>query len=319
MHPSAADCPPAPPPAPAAVSVVIPAFNYAHFLPTAMASVLGQTWPHLELILVDDGSTDQTPAVAAAQTDPRFRYVRQENAGLSAARNTGIGAARYPFVAFLDADDLWHPHFLERVMGAFAEREERFAMVASQTVRMDPEGRVTQHRHGNPEPDRELTIRDFLIRNRPLSSSVVIRKAAFEKCGLFDTSLRSSEDRDMWIRLTRHYRAWFIGQPLGQVRRHPANMSKNAVRMKRNSFSVLKKALQNGVVSRTEAGLWLRAFSVHYFQSAWTHFDEGKRGHALGYLTLSGLLWPLYLRPGRFSERPLFRLRALAHFLLRRP
>ena len=94
------------------VSVVIPAYNYAHFLPEAIASVLAQTGADLELIVVDDGSPDNTPEVCARCADPRVRLVRQPNAGLSAARNTGIREARFPYVAFLDADDRWEPGFL---------------------------------------------------------------------------------------------------------------------------------------------------------------------------------------------------------------
>src|SRR5690349_21494110 len=94
------------------VSVIIPTYNYAHYLPCAIDSVLAQTQPAAEVIVVDDGSTDATREVCARYTDPRVRYVHQSNAGLSAARNTGLREARSPLVAFLDADDRWEPAFL---------------------------------------------------------------------------------------------------------------------------------------------------------------------------------------------------------------
>ncbi len=301
------------------VSVVIPAHNYAHYLLGAIASGLAQTHRELEVIVIDDGSTDDTRAIVAQQPDPRVRYIWQENAGLSAARNTGIHEARFPFVAFLDADDLWLPSLLADVMRQFAQLSDSFALVATNSFRMDSAGAHVESRYSAPEPDRELTARDFVLRNRPLSSSIVIRRDVFAKCGDFDTSLRSSEDRDMWIRAAKRYRVWFIGQPLALIRRHSGNMSKNAARMMHNSRAVLRKAWSSAAVSHADIPFWLRAWSVHYFQIAWTHFDEGLRLRPLAYLTTSVLLYPIFLRPGRITERPLFRLRTLARFLLTAP
>jgi glycosyltransferase involved in cell wall biosynthesis len=301
------------------VSAVIPAFNYAHFLPAAIASVLAQNYSPLELIVVDDGSTDDTAAVVAAIADPRLRCIRQENAGLSASRNTGIRESRFPYVAFLDADDTWDPAFLAVVMKQFAELPEDFCAIATGTSRMDA--------HGNPRsvPDYtalatgELTVRDFCMRNRPFSSSVVVKRHTFAKCGGFDAALRSSEDRDMWIRLTAHgHRFYYIDRPLAFIRRHPENMSKNAPRMKRNSQLVLARAWRAAVVPRLDVAFWLRAFSIHFFLVAWTHFDDGLHARALLYWLVSVALWPVFLNPRRVFEPPLFRLRALAHFLLPR-
>src|SRR5687767_12550655 len=129
-----------PPPSFPGVSVIIPAFNYAHYLPKAVASVLGQTFPALELIIVDDGSTDTTAEVCARCSDSRVRYFWQANAGLSAARNTGIREARFPFVAFLDADDRWEPGFLAAIARQFALLDSRFAAVATASTRMDASG-----------------------------------------------------------------------------------------------------------------------------------------------------------------------------------
>ena len=304
---------------PRAVSVVIPAFNYAHYLPQAIASVLAQTHGTLELLLVDDGSTDGTRAVVAAITDPRLRYLAQENAGLSAARNTGIREARHPFIAFLDADDLWKPDFLATVLRQFAALPEEFTAVATGTIRMDASGQPSTVPGYNSSHTRELTVRDFCLRNQPLSSSIVLKRHVFAECGGFDTTLRSSEDREMWIRLTaRGHRFYLLGEPRACIRRHPKNMSKNAARMKQNSQRVLTRAWRHGVVSRRALPFWLRAFALHYALVAWTHFDDGLRARALLYLFTSVVLWPFFLRPRRSCERPLFRLRALAHFLLPR-
>jgi len=298
------------------VSVVIPAYNYAHFLPEAIASVLGQTWAALELIIVDDGSTDDTAAVCARFSDSRVRSVHQANAGLSAARNTGIREAHFPYVAFLDADDRWEPGFLDAVMHEFKRLGPEFSAVGTACARMNSSGELLPPPRQNFLHTGELTATAFCLRNRPLSSSVVVRRNVFEECGNFDPTLRSSEDRDMWIRLTgRGHRFFYLGEPLAVIRRHPQNMSKNAPRMKRNSGLVLRRAWQAGAVPRWRFTFWLRAAAIHYFLVAWTHFDDGFLGRAWLYLLISMALWPCFLRADLVAEPPLFRLRAAAHFL----
>jgi glycosyltransferase involved in cell wall biosynthesis len=302
------------------VSVIIPAFNYAHFLPEAIGSVLAQTWLEFELIVVDDGSTDDTAGVCARVTDPRFRSVHQSNQGLSAARNTGIREARFPYVAFLDADDRWKPDFLATVFREFRRLSPEFAVVGAGCTRMDAGGEPLPPPRRNYLHTAELTAASFCLRNRPLSSSIVIRRAVFDECGDFDTALRSSEDRDMWIRLTTcGSRFFYLGEPLAFIRRHPQNMSKNAPRMKRNSGLVLRRAWAAGAVPRWNLFFWLRAASIHYFLVAWTHFDDGMRGVAWRYLLTSVLLWPLFLRSHLVAEPPLFRLRAFLYFLRAHP
>ncbi|MDR3406696.1 MAG: glycosyltransferase family A protein [Chthoniobacter sp.] len=302
------------------VSVVIPAYNYAHFLPEAIASVLAQTWADFELIIIDDGSTDTTPDVCARYTDPRVRTVRQPNAGLSAARNTGLREARFPFVAFLDADDRWEPCFLASVLREFHRLGPSFVAVGTGCSRMNASGEPLPPPRQNFLQTGELTTASFCLRNRPLSSSIVIRRDVFDECGHFDTALRSSEDRDMWIRIAaRGHRFYYLGEPLVAIRRHPQNMSKNAPRMKRNSGLVLRRAWRSGAVARWRVLFWLRAASIHYFLVAWTHFDDGLRARAWLYLLASILLWPVFLRAHLVAEPPLFRLRALAYFLRTHP
>jgi glycosyltransferase involved in cell wall biosynthesis len=301
----------------AAVSVIIPAFNYAHYLPSAIESVLAQTHTDLELLIIDDGSTDSTADLCASCVDPRLRYIWQKNAGLSAARNTGIREARFSYLAFLDADDRWQPDFLRTVLDRFAQLGSDFSAVGTASIRVTPDGKPISAKGRDLQREGELTAADFCLRNRPFSSSIVLKRSAFENCGSFDTSLRSSEDRDMWIRLCASgHRFYFLHQPLACIRRHPGNMSKNAPRMKRNSGRVLLKAWRTGAVPRWRLDLWLRAASVHYFLVAWTHRDDGLRTHALLYLLTSVAFWPFFLRPRLVFEPPFFRLRALAHFLL---
>ena len=297
------------------VSVVIPAYNYARYLGDAVGSALAQSWSPLEVIVVDDGSKDETPALLARIHDSRLRVIRQENAGLSAARNTGVREARYELIAFLDADDRWAADFLSTIAGEFGKLPDDFAIVASGWQRMTHDGQLVEQPRRIVPPASVLTAREFILRNRVFPSAVVARKSAFARCGDFDTTLRSSEDRDMWIRITTHFRAAYIDKPLVHIRRHGENMSKHAVRMRENTSRTLGKAWQCSAVSRLNLLFWARTRSVFEYSSAWTHFSAGRRGAAFFYLACSFLMCPFFLRPSLFAERPLFRLRALRHFL----
>jgi glycosyltransferase involved in cell wall biosynthesis len=296
------------------VSVVIPAYNYAHFLPQAIDSALAQTYAKVEVIVVDDGSTDATPEVAARYGD-RIRYIRKTNAGLPAARNTGIQHASHPFIGFLDADDLWKPEFLDRAMKLFAQLPRDYGLVASHALYIDEQGRelvlkaLTWAVHG------PLDHRDVLIKTRFSPSAVVARKSALEAAGMFDETLRSSEDRDMWIRIGAKYPLYLHTDRLALIRRHRNSMSRNAGRMKANIQRVLDKSREAGLVSAGETLFWLRARSFMYFQTAWMYYEQGNRWEALRDLAFSCLCWPFFSQPNRVNEPLLFRLRSCWHFL----
>ena len=146
-------------------------------------------------------------------------------------------------------------------------------------------------------------------------SAVVARRSALIECGGFDVTLRSSEDRDMWIRMTTNHRAAYIQDTLAHIRRHGENMSKHATRMRENTLRTIGKAWRAGVVSRLHLPFWFTVRAFFEYQSAWTHFSAGRRFAALRLLAFSFLLCPIFLRPGRAGEKHLFRLRALRHFL----
>ena len=298
------------------VSAVIPAYNYARYLPDAIGSVLAQTHRELECILVDDGSTDDTRAVVEAVRDERIRYVHKVNGGLSSARNAGIRAARHRFVGFLDADDRWLPDFLARALEAFDRGDGKLGAVASASYRIDEHGaRVGSARFTFGE-SCDLEFRDFCLRNRPLSSSILIRREALEETGEFDAGLRSSEDRDYWLRMTaRGWKLRFLDEPLAEIRRHSVNMSKAAARMQANRKQALSRARSAGVIA-PNAPFWLKVFSLHLVQSARAHHTEGATARALTLLAGSCLLWPWFFSTSKLSEPRLFRARAFARMLI---
>ena len=300
------------------VTVIIPAYNYARYLPQAIGSVLRQTCPDFELVIVDDGSTDNTAEVVKPflKADPRVRYTYQKNAGLSAARNTGIRNARTPFLAFLDADDEWEPAFLERCLAKMAVLPETFGLIACLSQYIDQKGCHLQTARRDKRAEREILQKDLILKTRFGADSVLVRREAFDQCGLFDETLRSSEDRDMWIRIAGRFRIHYLPESLVRVRKHEENMSRNGDRMRENMRKALQKAREEQGVWR-EPFFWLRVAAYFRAQNAWMLYPEGRRWEAVRDMVVSLLLWPFFLRPSRLNEPVLFRVRSLARFVLR--
>lgn len=295
---------------------MIPAYNYANYLPEAVDSVLAQTHRDFELLVVDDGSTDNTRDVVTGFIDPRVRYVWQVNQGLSAARNTGIREARFDFVAFLDADDLWSPEHLTDAIAEFARRGPEFALVACSSTRIDQAGVELPTRYPAWRGAREIDVSEIVTRTRFMPSSAIVRRAAFAACGDFDTTLRSSEDREMWIRIGAKFRIACLSQPGVRVRKHASNMSKHADRMRQSMQTVIERAWTGRIVARERVAFWRQVWTMFHFQVAWMLHDEGRHREAVITVLKSLLSWPLPLRASELSEPPFFRIRALRTFLV---
>jgi glycosyltransferase involved in cell wall biosynthesis len=193
------------------VSVVIPVYNAERFLHESLDCVLAQDHPRIEIIAVDDGSTDASPEVLARYGDA-VRVVRQDNAGPSAARNTGIRHARGDYVAFLDADDLWHPAKVSTQV-AHLEANPEVGLVFCNWLVMDDEEPAPLARlvATTPSPCPEARVADMsgwlyhklLLDCYVHTSTAMIRRALVEQVGPFDRSLPRGEDHDYWLRLSR--------------------------------------------------------------------------------------------------------------------
>jgi glycosyltransferase involved in cell wall biosynthesis len=298
------------------VSVVIPAYNYGRYLREAIDSVLAQEFRNFELIVVDDGSTDNTAEIVASYTDPRVRYIHQTNAGLSAARNTGIRQARAPLIGLLDADDLWKPEMLAQVTQRFQTAEPEVGLIACASERVDSVGQPLGGKTMTHGKERRFTAADIVLQSRFMPSTVVARREAYAACGEFDTTLRSSEDRDMWIRIGSRFRMIHLGTPLVQIRKHPTNMSKHADRMRLNMRKAIGKAYRDRVMPPWHLPFWLRVYSIFYFQNAWMRFDEGRFAGAVWDGACALALWPWFPDHRELNEPSFFRIRGLARFVL---
>lgn len=187
------------------ISVVIPTYNRKDMVKRAISSVLGQSYGVLEVIVIDDGSTDGTEdALEAFTRDARFRYRRQENRGQSAARNAGIAMAVGDVIAFLDSDNFWHEEKLERQL-AFWDHNSFFDILYSDVVPVDLSGRplvpelpVTLRPSGN-------ILKTLITCNCVTNNTVLVPKRCFREMGGFDEELRVAEDFELWLRFATRY------------------------------------------------------------------------------------------------------------------
>lgn len=226
------------------VSIIIPTYNHAQFLVEAASSVMAQTYCDWEAIIIDDGSTDNTVEVADSFHDPRICYIYQKNRGLSTARNTGLRRATGEFVALLDADDVWEPTFLERMVSTLSTHATAGAGYCGFRY-VDVEGSLLKQAICKVVSPDEFRNELMLNGNWLCPCSVVVRRSAYDAVGPFDESLRACEDFDMWLRMSQDH--LFVGVPeiLVRYRRSGNNMSDDPDRMSQARRSVLGRYLGN--------------------------------------------------------------------------
>jgi glycosyltransferase involved in cell wall biosynthesis len=242
------------------VCVVIPAYNSAPFIAAALDSVLAQSHPVSEVIVVDDGSTDATPQIVAAY--PQVKWVSQDHQGPSAARNTGIRQALCESVAFLDSDDIWQPDKIAKQLAALAAHPSAafsFSTLAGFYTRDNVEVAVEPYMpnelrvwlKGKTTHDGRAfgNIYQLLLRTNCVhTSSVIARRNALSDVGMFDETMHLGEDHDLWLRLSRRWPAVFITDPVSKYRIHSASVSgewaKREELFNRSSIEILTKHLR---------------------------------------------------------------------------
>lgn len=231
------------------ISVIIPSYNRWYCLPRALDSVLAQTQPACEVIVVDDGSTDNT-AELLAQHYPDIQVFPQTNAGVSAARNTGIGAAKGQWIALLDSDDVWHPTKLERQISALTEAP-MYRLCHCDELWIRNGVRV------NPKNKHRKTGGWIFEHCLPLCaispSAALIRKDVFTDIGLFDETLPACEDYDYWLRLTHAEPVLYLDDALlSKYGGHEDQLSRAHWGMDRFRIQVLFKLLKTAQLSQPQ-------------------------------------------------------------------
>lgn len=224
------------------VSVVLPTFNRAASIGRAATSVLSQTHQHLELIVVDDGSTDETCQVVSSIRDDRIRLIRHsQNQGPSAARNTGIAAASFPLIAFQDSDDSWRPEKLARQVRALCQAEPHVGVVFSQVAIHEGDGSTRVVPKRLPGGDREVTTRTLLWANTIGTPTAVVRRPVLDAVGGFDQELKALVDWELWIRISQGFGFLMVGAPLVDVERSAISITTNEELVTSARAYVIKK------------------------------------------------------------------------------
>jgi glycosyltransferase involved in cell wall biosynthesis len=221
------------------VSVVMAAKDYARFLPAAVESVVAQTVADWELLVIDDGSTDATPAaVRPYLADPRVKYVRSDRLGQSRAKNLGIGLSRGRFVAFLDADDAWRPTKLEKQLALF---RDEVGVVFCRRSLMDEQGAALPQKP-TPAPPTGRVLTPIFVQNFVCFSSVVVRREVFSAVGAFDPQWDLAIDYDLWLRVARDFGFDFVDEELVAYRTGHGNLSKKLADRVATALSIMHRA-----------------------------------------------------------------------------
>ena len=210
-------------------SIVIPVYNKEKFVAKTIESVLSQTFTDYEIIIVNDGSTDQSEAKISVFKDNRIKYYSKKNEGVALARNFGIEKATADYICLLDADDYWHPTFLETMHRYSSELPEQ--KVFATAIEIETKNKTIQAHYSIPSTSDFEIVNFFDASQKECAlwtSSVCIHKSVFEKVGDFDTNIKHGEDTELWIRIGLQFPIVFIRKILARYVYDDKSISRNS-------------------------------------------------------------------------------------------
>ena len=258
------------------ISVIIPTYNYGRFIADAIHSLLAQTRLPDEIIVIDDGSTDDTAEVVEKFSDD-VKYIRQENAGVSAARNRGVAKSSGDLIAFLDADDMLEPTALEKQVQKFRDPTiglvhcgmREFDSATGATLRIRTDG-------GDAAIAENLLLWEGAVIAGP-GGAVLVSRKAFDDAGGFDTRINVGEDWDFCYRVARKFKVGFVPEPLVNYRIHSAGAHHNIREMERGMSLFYEKAFADPSVEHLRG----RAYGNFHKILAGSYFHSGEYGRFL--------------------------------------
>jgi len=289
------------PTTPIRVSAIIPTYNRADYVVRSIDSALVQRLANgqVQVIVVDDGSTDDTAAVVQQRFGTRVRYLAQQNRREGAARNTGAADARGGYLAFLDSDDYWLPGKLEADV-ARLERPDRPALVYSRVRNVDPDDRpLGERRLPSPQGDVFWALaRESFV---PMSS-VTVRADAFRACGGFreDRALSGTADWELWLRMAARWPVGFVAGTRTCIRVHPRNMLSDSGYMERAMLAGVRHGLADAAVARRVGQRAGEVRSHMYVTIALNAYASGRSGRSWSWLLAAVRAWPPQVADRRF-------------------
>jgi glycosyltransferase involved in cell wall biosynthesis len=258
------------------VSVVIPTYNHGALVPEAVESALAQSWRNLEVVVVDDGSADDTPA-RLARFGNLITMIRQEHRGPAVARNAGIRASRGAWIAFLDSDDLWMPEKIARCMAALERaRDADVAYTAVQIHELD-----TGRKYPLPQYTASGNLsRDLFLECKGVNTStLLVSRAALEKVGLFDEEFFRAQDWDLMLRLAEQYDYVYVPEMLTERRLHGGSLSVTHQELyAKYNLLVIQKALARRPI--LYSSLASDSLSRAHFRFGMAHYSDLKMSGA---------------------------------------
>jgi len=270
------------------ISIIIPTFNRRDYITIALDSVLKQTYKDYEIIIIDDGSTDDTKKVLEPYQD-KIRYFYQENQGIPATRNRGIREAQGNYIAFLDSDDYWRPQKLEQQIACFRENPH-YGMVAIRCSSISPDGRL---REKNRPGKSGWVLTDLFKANFIRTSSAMIKKECFDTVGMFDELLPECEEYDLWLRIAKKYPVGFINDPLAVYTDNPKGVSTDSLAGRLLRLKVLKKSYLKECIP---PAIYRKRLASNYHYVGRHYLNRGEKSEGIKYLKNALVLNPVNLK-----------------------
>ncbi|MDD2467026.1 MAG: glycosyltransferase [Desulfobulbus sp.] len=270
------------------VSVIIPMYNSSEYIVTTIDSVINQDYTNLEIIIIDDGSTDDSYDKVKVNFDGLVNIIKIKNSGVSFARNIGINASSGHYIAFLDADDLWDFDKISKQV-CFMEKNQEYGVSYTGRYIINNNRIIFEKK----ECYSGYILNKILVRNFVCLSSVLIKRECFFECGYFDESLIVSEDYDLWIRIASKYKFIYLEEKLVYYRITPGSLSKKFNKMIVGAYSVfVKNTIEVNVAVNINFSTYILFFSDTFKTTGHYFYDLKKYKIAMSYFLLSFLLFP---------------------------
>lgn len=272
------------------VNIILPTYNRAQLIARAIKSVLNQTYRDFEIIVVDDGSTDNTEEVVKKIDDKRIRYIRhKENKGAAAARNTGIKASKDQYIAFQDSDDEWPPEKIEKQIIAFENVSPKVGVVYTGFWKTQDNKKVYMPSFNIKS--KEGDIHKSLLKGNFIGTpTTLIKRECFERTGMFDEKLPILEDWELWIRISKYYHFKYIDAPLLISHYSPGGVNEPSFPIKVKALKLILEKHFNDIKKD------MKVLAGHYFYIGHVLCLSGKIVQGRNYFIKAIITYPLDIR-----------------------